>query len=239
MWWTWVWANFGSWWWIRKPGVLQSMGSQRVGQGWVTELNWTEHWEWESSHRQFVNKWARICSSKASFTKIMFVFSQSYGFSSSHAWMWELDHKENWVPKDWYFWTVVLEKTLESPLDYKEIQPVHPKGKQSWIFIGRTDAEAEVPILWPPDVKNWLIRKDHDAGKGWRWEEKGMTEDKMVGLASLTWWTWIWASSGSWWWTGRPGMLQSTGSQRVGQDQVTELNWTEFRPWAVVCWFLF
>ena len=92
--------------------------------------------------------------------------SQSYGFSSGHVWMWELDHEEGWVPKNWCFWTVVLEKTLESPLDYKEIQPVHPKGNQSWIFIGRTDAEA--PILWPPDVKNWLIRKVPDAVKDWR-----------------------------------------------------------------------
>ena len=101
-------------------------------------------------------------------------------FSSSHIWMWELDYKESWVLKNWCFWTVVLEKTLESPLDSKEIQPVHPKGNQSWVFIGRTDAEAETPILWPPDVKNWLPVKDPDAGKDWRWEEKGTTEDKMV-----------------------------------------------------------
>ena len=107
--------------------------------------------------------------------------SQSYGFSNSHVWIWELDYKESWAPKNWCFWTVVLEKTLESPLDCKEIQPVHPKGNQSWIFIGRTDAEAEAPILWPPDVKNWLLRKDPDAGKDWRQEEKGMTEDEMVG----------------------------------------------------------
>ena len=102
-------------------------------------------------------------------------------FSSSHLCMWELDHKESWAPKNWYFWTVVLEKTLESPLDCKEIQPVHPKGDQSWVFTGRTDVEAETPILWPPDAKNWLIWKDSDAGKDWRREEKGMTEDEMVG----------------------------------------------------------
>ena len=107
--------------------------------------------------------------------------SQSYGFSSSHVWMWELDYNESWAPKNWCFWTVVLEKTLESPLDCKEIQSVRPKGNQSWIFIGRTDAEVEVPLLWPPDVKNWLIWKDPDAGKDWRQEEKGMTEDEMVG----------------------------------------------------------
>ena len=102
-------------------------------------------------------------------------------FSSSHVWMWELDYKESWVLKNWCFWTVVLEKTLESPLDCKEIQPVHPKWNQSWIFIGRTDAKAETPILWPPDMKNWLIGKDSDAGKDWKEEEEGTTEDEMVG----------------------------------------------------------
>ena len=107
--------------------------------------------------------------------------SQSYGFSSGHAWMWELDCEESWAPKNWCFRTVVLEKILESPLDCKEIQSVHPKGNQSWIFIGRTDAEAETPILWPPDAKSWLIWKDPDAGKDWGQEEKGMTEDEMIG----------------------------------------------------------
>ena len=102
-------------------------------------------------------------------------------FSSSHVWRWELDYKESWVPENWCFWTVVLEKTLESPLDCKEIQPVHPKRYQSWIFISRTDAEAETLILWPPDVKNWFIWKDPDAEKDWRQEEKGMTQNEMVG----------------------------------------------------------
>ena len=106
--------------------------------------------------------------------------SQSYGFSSSHVWVWDLDYKESWVPKNWYFWTVVLEKTLENSLDCKEIQPVNPKGNQSWIFIGRTDAEAETPIFWPRDVKNWLIGKDCDAGKDWKQDKKGMTEDEMT-----------------------------------------------------------
>ena len=96
-------------------------------------------------------------------------------------WMWELDYKESWVPRNCCFWIVVLEKTLESPFDCKEIQPVHPKGNQSWIFFGRTDVEAETPILWPPDAKSWLIWKDPDAGKDWRQEEKGMAEDEMVG----------------------------------------------------------
>ena len=107
--------------------------------------------------------------------------SQSYGFSSSYVWMRELDHKERWALKNWCFWTVVLEEALESPLDCKEIQPVHPKGNQSWIFTGRTDVEAETPMLWTPDVKNWLIGKDPDAGKDWKQEEKGTTEDEMVG----------------------------------------------------------
>ena len=108
------------------------------------------------------------------------LYSQSYGFSSSYVRMWELDYKESWALKNWCFWSVVLKKALESPLGCKKIQPVHPKGNQSWIFIGRTDAEAETPTLWPPDVKNWLIWKDPAAGKDWRWE-KGMTEDEMVG----------------------------------------------------------
>ena len=102
-------------------------------------------------------------------------------FSSSHVWMWELDYKESWAPKNWCFWIMVLEKTVESHLDSKEIQPVHPKGNQSWTFIGRTDVEAETPILWPPDVKNWLIWKVPDAGIDWRQEVTGTTEDEMVG----------------------------------------------------------
>ena len=106
--------------------------------------------------------------------------SQSYGFSSSHVWTWELDHKDGWAPKNWCFWTVVLKKTLENPLD-KEINPVHPKGNQSWLFIGETDSEAETPVLWPRDVKSWLTGKDLDAVKDWRQEEKGMTEHRMVG----------------------------------------------------------
>ena len=108
-------------------------------------------------------------------------FGQSYDFSSSHVWMWELDYKESWTPKNWCFWAVVLEKTLESPLDCKEIQPVTPKGNQSWVFTGRTDAEAEPPVLWLPYVKNQLTGKGPDSGKDWRWEEKGITEDEVVG----------------------------------------------------------
>ena len=107
--------------------------------------------------------------------------SQGYDFSCGHVWMWELDCEESWAPKNWCFWTVVLEKTLESPLDHKEIQPVHLKGDHSWVFIGRTDVEAEISTLWPPDAKSWLIWKDPDAGKDWGQEENGMTEDEMVG----------------------------------------------------------
>ena len=105
--------------------------------------------------------------------------SQSYGFSSGHVWIWELDNKESWVQKNWCFWTVVLEKTLESSLDCK-FQPVYPKGDQSWVYIWRTDVEAETPILWPPNAKSWLIGKDPDAGKDWGQEEKGTTENEMV-----------------------------------------------------------
>ena len=148
--------------------------------------------------------------------------SQSYGFSSSHVRMSELDHKESWALKNWCFWTVVLKETLESPLELKEIKPVNPKGNQSWIIIRRTDAKAEAPILWPPNVKNWLIGKDPDAGKDWRQEEKETTGWDGW-MASLTRWTWAWASSRSWWWTGKPGVLQSTGSQRVRHNWATEL----------------
>ena len=138
-----------------------------------------------------------------------------------------VDYKESWAPKNWCFWTVVLEKTLESPMDCKEIQPVHPKGNHSWIFIGRTDVEAETPKFWPPDAKSWLICKDPDAGKDWGQEEKGKTKDEWDGwIASLTQWTRVWVDSGSWWWTRKPGMLQFMGSQRVGHDWATELNWS-------------
>ena len=127
---------------------------------------------------------------------------------------WTIKKAECWRIDS--FQTVVLEKTLENPLDCKEIKPVSPKRNQYWIFTGRTDAEA--PILWPPDVKSWLTGKDPGAGKGWKQEKKGKTEDKMV------WWTWVWANSQSWWWTGKPGMLQSTGLQRGGHDWATELS---------------
>ena len=141
--------------------------------------------------------------------------SQICGFSSSHVWMWELNCKESWALKNCCLWTVVLEKTLESPLDIKEIQPVHPKGNQSWIFIGRTDAEAETPVLCLPDAKNWLIGKDLVDRNVWRLKGKGMTEDEMVGWHHQLNGYRVWVKSGSWWWRGRPCMLQSMGSHRV------------------------
>ena len=153
--------------------------------------------------------------------------SQSYGFSSSHVWMWELDYKESWVQKNWCFWTVVLEKALESPLDCKEIQPDHPKGDQSWVFIGRTDVEAETPILWPPDVKSWLIWKDPDAGKDLGQEEKGMTEDGMV-----RWHHWLNGHESEW----TPGVGDGQGGLaccdswgRKESDMTEQLNGTELR----------
>ena len=148
-------------------------------------------------------------------------------FSSSHVWMWELDYKESWLPRNLYFWTVVLEKTLESALDCKEIQSVHPKGDQSWVLIGKTDVEAETPILRPPDSKSWMHLK-----RPWCWERLkagGEGDDRGWDsfIALLTPWTWVWVSSRSCWRTGKPGVLQSMGSQRVGHEWLTELNWTE------------
>ena len=150
------------------------------------------------------------------------VYSQGYGFSSSHVWMWELDYKESWAPKNWCFWTVVLEKTLESPLDCKEIQPVHPKGDQSWVLIGRTDVEAETPVLWPPDVKSWLIGKDPDAGKDWE-QENGTTEDEMVGCHHQL-------NGHGFGWTlgdGQEGQVCCGSWGHKQSDTTKQLNWTE------------
>ena len=144
--------------------------------------------------------------------------------------MWELDCEESWAPKNSCFWTVVLEKTLESPLDCKETQPVHPKGDQSWVFIGRTDAKAETPILWPHHGKTHWKRP-------WFWEGLGAGGERDDRgwdgwMASPTQWTWVWVNSRSWWWTGRPGALRFMGSQRVRHDWATELNWTEWGGWT-------
>ena len=234
--WAWVWVNSGSWWWTGRHGVLQSMGSQRVGHDWVTELNWTERGEWKAGLKLNIQKTKIIESGPINswqieggkFETVTFYFlvylssnykapkslwtvtaamkfkdtysfesydkprrikkqkhhfankcpdSQSYGFSSRHVQMWELDHKEGWAQKNWCFWTVVLEKTLESSLDCKEIKSVNTKWNQPWIFIERTVAEAEAPILWPPDVKSQLIGKDTDDGKDGRQKEKRVAED--------------------------------------------------------------
>ena len=149
--------------------------------------------------------------------------SQGYGFSSSRVWMWELDNEGGRALKNWCFHVLVLEKTLESPLDCKEIKPVNPKRNQPWIVIGRTDAEAEAPIFWPPDMENWLTGKDPDAGKDWR-QEKGTTGWDGW-MASPMQWTWVWASSGSWRWTGKSGMLQSMG---VTNSRTQLSNWTKY-----------
>ena len=193
---------------------------------WLQSWNYKMLIPWKESYdqlRQYIQKQRHYFANRG-------LSSQSYDFCSSQVWMRELDYKEAECWRIDAFWTVVLEKTLESPLHCKEIKPANPKGNQSWIFIGRTDAEAETPIHWPPDAKNWLIGKDPDAGKDWREEEKGTTEDEMVGwrdrLDGLS-------KPGSWWWTGKPGMLQAIGLQRVRHDWVTELNFPSQFPFQI------
>ena len=157
-----------------NSGRLYFIGLQHLCRWWLQPWNLKALALWKKSYeqpRQHIKKQRDYFANKG-------LSSQSYGFSSSHVWMWESDYKESWVLKNWCFWTVVLEKTLESPLDCKAIQPVHPEGDQSWVFIGRTDAEAETPILRPPDAKSWLLGKDPDAGRDWGQEQKGTTEDE-------------------------------------------------------------
>ena len=176
---------------------------------------------WKESYdqpRQYIKKQRNSFANKG-------LSSQGYCFSSGHVWMWELDHKESWMQKNWCFYTVVLDKTLESLLDCKEIQPVHPKGDQSWMFIGRTDVEAETPILWPPDAKSWLIWKDPDAGKDWGQEKKGMTENEMVG-----WHHWL--NGHGFGWTpracdGQGGLGRCSSWCHKESDTTEQLNWTE------------
>ena len=158
---------------------------------------------WKKSYdqcRQHIKKQSHHLADKS-------LDSQSYGFSSSHVWMWELDHKEDCALKNWCFQIVVLEKALEIPLDSKKIKPINPKWNQPWIFIGRTEAEAT--IFWPPDAKSRLTGKDPDAGIDWGQEEKGVTEEWNSWMASPTQWTWVSANSRRWWRTRKPGMLQS------------------------------
>ena len=176
---------------------------------------------WKESYdqpREHIKKQRHYFVNKGPLVKAM-------AFSSGHVWMWELDYKESWAPKNWCFWIDVLEKTLESPLDCKAIQPVHSEGDQSWVFIGRTDVEAETPLLWPPDAKSWLIWKDPDAGKDWRQEEKGTTEDEMVQ------WHHQLNAHGFGWTLGvadGQGGLACWGSWGGKESDMAEwLNWTE------------
>ena len=163
---------------VFSPPVMEL--SCLLGPGsWPTSLQ--SHYFMLNRKTYWVPEYGQNLPSGIRQTPLLFPSSQSCGFSSSHVWMWELDCKESWVLKNGCFWTVVLKETLESPLDCKEIQPVHPKGNQSWMFIGRTDAEAETPVLWLRDAKSWRIGKDPEAGKDWRREEKGMTEEEMAG----------------------------------------------------------
>ena len=180
---------------------------------------------WEESYnqpRQHIQKQRHYFANKG-------LSSQGYVFSSGRVWMWELDCEEGWALKNWCFWTVVLEKTLESPLDYN-IKPVHPKGDQSWVFIGRTDVEAETPILWPSEVKSWFIWKTP-----WCWETLragGEGDDRGLDgwMATLTQWIRVWVSSGSWWWTGRPGVLQLW----VAKSQTLLSNWAKLMQFLVL-----
>ena len=162
--------------------------------------------------------------------------SQGYGFSSGHVWMWELDCEEGWVPKNWCFWTVVLEKTLESPLDCKEIQPVHCEGDQPWDFFGRNDAKAETPVLWLPHAKSWLIGKDSDAGRKWGQEEKGMTKDEMAG-----WHHWLHGCESEW----TPGVGEGQGGLvccdswgRRESDTTEQLIWSDRSTAQRLPWWL-
>ena len=182
---------------------------------------------WKKSYdqaRQYIKKQRHCFANKG-------LSSQSYGFSSSHVWMWELDYKESWASKNWCFWTVVLEKALESPLDSKETKPVNLKGYQSWMFIGRTDAEAETPILWPPDAKSQLIGKDPGARKDWRQTEKRVTEDEIDGWHHRLISGHEFEQTGRRWRTVKTGVLQSMGSQRVGHDWATEQQQQQSWSW--------
>ena len=209
------WGNSGN------SGWLYLSGLQNHCRWWLQPWNKKMLTPWKKNYnqpRQHIKKQRHYFVHKA-------LSSQGHGFSSGHIWMWQLDSKESWAPKNWCFWTVVLEKTLERPLDCMEIHLVHPKGDESWVFVGRTDVEAETPILWPPDAKRWLIGKDPDAGKDWGQEEKGTTEDEMVG-----WHHWLYGHGFEW----TPGAGDGQGglaccdSWGCKESDMTEwLNWTD------------
>ena len=209
------WVNSGN------SDRLYFLGLQNHCRWWLQPWNQKTLAPWKKSYetpRQHIKKQRHYFVNKRP-------SSQSYGFSSSHVWMSELEHKERWAPKNWCFGTVVLEKMPRGPWTARQSNQSVLKEIFIGIFIGSTDAEAEAPILWPPDEKCRLTGKDPDARKDWRQEEKGTTENEMVGWHHRFDWTWVWASSGSWWWTERPGELQSMGLQRVGHNRATELNW--------------
>ena len=221
--WTWVWVNSGSWWWTGRPGMLQFMGSQRVGHDWVTELNWSEL----LGRKVMINLHSIFKSRDITLPTKVRLVKAIYGFSSSHVRMWELDYKESWAPKNWCFRNVVLEKTLESPLDCKEIQPglilkeISPGCSleglvlklKLWYFdhlMRRADSFEKTLLLGKIEGGR---RRYKRGWNGW--------------MASPSQWTWIWVNSSSWWWTRRPGVLWFMGSQWVGHDRATELNRTE------------
>ena len=209
-----TWGNNGN------GSILYFLEFQNHCKWWLQPWNSKMLALWKKSYdqpRQHIEKQRHCFADKG-------LSSQGYGFSGSHVWMWELDYKESWAPKNRCFWTVVLERTLETPLDCKDIKPVNPKGNQLSVFIGRTNAEAETPILWPSDVENWLLGKDYDAGKDWRQEEKGITEDEMVG-----WHHWLRQK-----FEQAPGVGDGQGSLECcspwgcKESDMTEwLNWTE------------
>ena len=204
-----------------KSGRLYFLGLQNHCRWWLKPWNYKTLTPWKESYdqpRQHIKKQRHYFANKSP-------SSQGYRFSSDHVWMWELDCEESWALKNWCFWTVVLEKTLESPLDGKEIQPVHPEGDKSWVSTGRTDAKAETPILWPPDAKSWLIGKDPDAGRDWGQEQKGTTEDEMAG-----WHHWLDGHEfeqtlgvGD----GQGGLACCCSRGDKESDMTERLNWTE------------
>ena len=216
--------------WVQSPGQDHPLEKEMASHS--STLAWKIPWSDEPAWPKAIGKQSIVSKGPS---------SQSCGFSSGHVWIWELNYKENWTLKNWCFWTVVLEKTLESPLDCKEIQPVHPEGNQSWVLIGRTDAEAETPILWPPDVKNWPIGRDPDSGKYWR-QEKGMTEDEMVGWHHQLDGHEFEKAPGVGDGQGSLALLQSMRSQRVRHSWATELTDIYFKmlgKWSWILTFIF